>query len=46
MLFGIIPESRSPSSGFPSTIKNTGASPIKDWTLTWTWPGNQQITQA
>ncbi len=28
------------------TIKNTGASPIKDWTLTWIWPGNQAITQS
>ncbi|MBZ5625107.1 MAG: Ig-like domain repeat protein, partial [Acidobacteriia bacterium] len=28
------------------TIKNTGPAPIDGWQLTWTWPGNQQITQA
>ncbi|MGC5015058.1 cellulose binding domain-containing protein [Streptosporangium sp. DT93] len=28
------------------TIKNTGATPVDDWTLTWTWPGNQQVTSA
>lgn len=29
-----------------ATIRNTGTTPIDDWTLTWTWPGNQQITTA
>ncbi|MEW9531796.1 cellulose binding domain-containing protein [Microbispora sp. NPDC049125] len=28
------------------TIKNTGTTPIDGWTVTWTWPGNQQITNA
>jgi len=28
------------------TVKNTGPAPINGWRLTWTWPGNQQITQA
>jgi len=28
------------------TIKNTGSTTINGWALTWTWPGNQQITQA
>ena len=29
-----------------ATIRNTGTTPIDGWTLTWTWPGNQQITTA
>jgi hypothetical protein len=32
--------------GTAITIKNTGSKAINGWTLTWTWPGNQQITQA
>jgi len=32
--------------GTAVTIKNTGSKPINGWTLTWTWAGNQQITQA
>ncbi|GAA0997661.1 hypothetical protein GCM10009555_095590 [Acrocarpospora macrocephala] len=28
------------------TITNTGATPIDRWVLTWTWPGNQQITST
>ncbi len=28
------------------SIKNTGATPINSWTLTWTWPGNQRVTQS
>ena len=28
------------------SIKNTGSAQINGWTLTWTWSGNQQITQA
>ncbi|WP_062349138.1 cellulose binding domain-containing protein [Herbidospora yilanensis] len=27
-------------------VKNTGASPVQGWTVTWTWSGNQQITSA
>ena len=26
------------------TIRNTGANPFNGWTLTWTFPGNQRIT--
>ena len=35
-------------SGFTAavSIKNTGSQPINGWTLTWTWSGNQQITQS
>ena len=35
-------------SGFTGaiSIKNTGSAQINGWTLTWTWSGNQQITQA
>ncbi len=35
-------------SGFTAavSIKNTGSLPINGWTLTWTWSGNQQITQS
>jgi len=32
--------------GTAITIKNTGSTPINGWQLTWTWPGNQQITQS
>ena len=32
--------------GTAITIKNTGSQPINGWNLTWTWAGNQQITQA
>jgi cellulose 1,4-beta-cellobiosidase len=28
------------------SIQNTGTQPIDGWTLTWTWSGNQQITQS
>lgn len=28
------------------SIKNTGNTPINGWNLTWTWAGNQQMTQA
>src|SRR5580698_7243682 len=27
------------------SINNTGTTAINSWTLTWTFPGNQQITQ-
>jgi cellulose 1,4-beta-cellobiosidase len=30
----------------PVTIRNTGSAPITNWTLTWTFGGNQQITNA
>ena len=35
-------------SGFTGavSIKNTGNTQINGWTLTWTWSGNQQITQS
>ena len=29
-----------------ATIKNTGTAQVNGWTLTWTFPGNQQITNA
>ncbi len=29
-----------------ATIRNTGTTPIQNWTLQWTWGGNQQITSA
>jgi sugar lactone lactonase YvrE len=32
--------------GVAITIQNTGNAPINGWTLTWTWAGNQHITQA
>jgi hypothetical protein len=34
--------------GFGGTfsIKNTGTTTIKDWVLTWTWPGSQTVTQS
>ncbi len=28
------------------TIQNTGAAAINSWVLSWTWPGNQSISQA
>jgi hypothetical protein len=28
------------------SIQNTGSTPITSWTLTWTWPGNQKVTQS
>ncbi|WP_436761084.1 cellulose binding domain-containing protein [Streptosporangium sp. V21-05] len=28
------------------SVKNTGTTPIDDWTLTWAWSGNQNITTA
>ncbi|MBB5138802.1 endoglucanase [Thermocatellispora tengchongensis] len=28
------------------TVKNEGASPITGWTVTWTWPGGQSISQV
>jgi sugar lactone lactonase YvrE len=28
------------------TIQNTGKTAISGWNLTWTWPGNQQITES
>jgi len=36
------------NSGFVAavSIKNTGTSAINGWNLTWTWAGNQRITQA
>jgi endo-1,4-beta-xylanase len=36
-------------SGFvvnPLTLRNTGSAAINGWTLSWTFPGNQQITNA
>lgn len=35
-------------SGFTAavSIQNTGSQQINGWTLTWTWSGNQQITQS
>jgi cellulase/cellobiase CelA1 len=36
------------NTGFTAdvTIKNTGSSTVNGWTLTWTFPNNQQITNA
>jgi len=36
------------STGFTAsvTVTNTGASALNGWTLSWTWPGNQQVTSA
>lgn len=36
------------NNGFTAaiTITNGGSTAINNWSLTWTWPGNQQITQA
>ena len=35
------------ATGFQAgvTLTNTGTSPISSWAVTWTFPGNQQITQ-
>ena len=32
--------------GTAIAIKNTGTTPISAWNLTWTWAGNQKITQS
>jgi len=32
--------------GTAITIQNTGSTAINGWQLTWTWAGNQQITQS
>jgi N-acetylneuraminic acid mutarotase len=32
--------------GTALTIQNTGSTTINNWNLTWTWPGNQKITQS
>jgi large repetitive protein len=32
--------------GTAITIQNTGSAPLNGWNLTWTWPGNQKITQS
>ena len=32
--------------GTALTIQNTGSTAISNWNLTWTWPGNQKITQS
>lgn len=32
--------------GAAISIENTGSTAIQDWTLGWTWAGNQQLTQA
>jgi len=32
--------------GTAITIQNTGTTAIHGWNLTWTWPGNQKITQS
>jgi cellulose 1,4-beta-cellobiosidase len=36
------------SSGFGTaiTIQNTGTTAVNGWNLTWTWAGNQKITQS
>jgi hypothetical protein len=36
------------SGGFGTalTIKNTGSTTISNWDLTWTWAGNQRITES
>lgn len=36
------------NNGFTAevAITNSGNSTINGWTLTWTWPGNQQVTNA
>jgi hypothetical protein len=28
------------------SIENTGSTKITSWTLTWTWPGNQDVTES
>ncbi len=32
--------------GTAITIQNTGSAPVNGWNLTWTWAGNQKITQS
>ena len=32
--------------GTSISIQNTGTAPVNGWSLTWTWPGNQKITQS
>ena len=27
-------------------VRNTGATPVRDWRLTWTFPDGQRVTQA
>ncbi len=36
------------NTGFTTsvTIANIGTSAVNGWTLSWTWPGNQQVTNA
>ncbi|MFF5114211.1 PHB depolymerase family esterase [Streptosporangium sp. NPDC000509] len=36
------------NNGFTAdvTVTNTGSAPVNGWTVTWTWPGNQQVTSA
>ncbi|WP_432933385.1 extracellular catalytic domain type 1 short-chain-length polyhydroxyalkanoate depolymerase [Microbispora sp. CA-135349] len=36
------------NNGFTAdvTITNTGTAPVNGWTVTWAWPGNQQIVGA
>ncbi|WP_344615733.1 cellulose binding domain-containing protein [Dactylosporangium salmoneum] len=35
-------------AGFTATVtvQNNGTTPISSWRVTWTWAGNQQITNA
>lgn len=35
-------------AGFVTTItvKNNATTPINSWRVTWTWPGNQQVTNG
>ena len=46
MVYSVTTQSERGFSGTAITIQNTGTSTISNWTLSWTWPGNQQITQA
>ena len=32
--------------GTAVTIQNTGTTSVNGWNLTWTWAGNQKITEA
>ena len=32
--------------GTAITIQNTGSAPVNGWNLTWTWAGNQKITES
>ncbi len=36
------------ANGFTADVRvaNTGTSAVNGWTVTWTWPGNQQVTNA